>query len=72
MWLSRETSSDLSLEKKQTAHAPEWPSTYSQSVNLLSKLAGALGHRGGGGLPPGSLHHRQRDGSKCVCVSTQQ
>lgn len=49
---------------------------HSQSVNLLSKLACALGHGGGGGggwgLPPGSHPHRQRDGSKCVCVGMQQ
>lgn len=33
-------------------YAPEWPSTVSQSVNLRSKLACALGHGGGGGNFP--------------------
>lgn len=43
------------------------------SVILLSKLACALGHGGGGGgggHPPGSHPHRQRYGSKCVCVGS--
>lgn len=53
--------SQLALQARERARATGWV-----------EGAAGKGESGRVGGPPGSFHHKQRGGSTCVCVSTQQ
>lgn len=55
-------------------HQNGLPQAVSQ-LALQARVRARAWRRGGAGdgdFPPGSHPHRQRDGSKCVCVGMQQ